>query len=65
MASRLPLSQRPETEIRAMAEDYRRMAETASTMQVMAGLRRLADRLDAMLAAQRGAQGAPPPPSAE
>ena len=43
----LPLSQRSVAEIRAKAAEYRRMAASARTMQVVGGLLRLADRFDA------------------
>jgi len=48
MATRPPLSERSVAEIRALAAEYRRMAETARTMASMDGLRKIADRLDAM-----------------
>lgn len=43
-----PLSARSAAELRTQADDYRRMAETARTPDVAAGLRRIADRFDAM-----------------
>jgi hypothetical protein len=51
-----PLSGRSIADIRAEAAQYRRMAETASTREVMTGLRRLADRLEGM-ADQRENEG--------
>ncbi len=41
-----PLSQRSVVEIRARAEDFRRMAETARTQTVQDSLRKIAERLD-------------------
>jgi hypothetical protein len=43
-----PLSERSVADLRAEAAEYRRMAETASTQEVMIALRKLADRLDGM-----------------
>jgi hypothetical protein len=43
-----PLSQRSAAELRAEAARYRRMADTATTVPVRDGLRRIADRLDAL-----------------
>ncbi len=41
-----PLSERSVAELRAQAAEYRRMATTATTEQVMRSLRDLADRFD-------------------
>lgn len=41
-----PLSERSAAELRAQAAEYRRMATTATTEQVMRSLRDLADRFD-------------------
>lgn len=46
------LSERTQAEIRARAEEFRRMAETATTQVVRDSLRKLAERLD-KLADQR------------
>jgi hypothetical protein len=43
---RVPLSQRSAAELHAQADGYRRMAETARTMQTFRSLLRLADRFD-------------------
>ena len=43
-----PLSERSAAELRAQAADYRHMAETARTADVAIGLRKIADRFDAM-----------------
>lgn len=43
-----PLAERSASELRAEGNKYRRMAETATTMEVAASLRKIADRLDAM-----------------
>jgi hypothetical protein len=43
-----PLAERAPAELRARAEEFRRMAETGTTMQVMTSLYQLADRYDAM-----------------
>ncbi len=43
-----PLSERSAAELRKEAAEYRRMADTATTMAVMDGLRKIADRLDAL-----------------
>ena len=43
-----PLAERSASELRAEANKYRRMAETATTIGVAASLQRIADRLDAM-----------------
>jgi hypothetical protein len=52
-----PLSERSAAELRAQAEEYRRMAATASTEQVMRSLRDMADRFDRM--ADQREQAAP------
>jgi hypothetical protein len=43
-----PLSEQSAAEIRARAEEYRRMAESARTLPVRESLRKLAERLDAI-----------------
>jgi len=43
-----PLAQHSVAELRTRAADYRRMAETATTVQVADGLRALAKRFDAL-----------------
>jgi hypothetical protein len=43
-----PLSERSVAELRAKAAEYRQMAATARTMHAMEGLRKLADRFDAL-----------------
>jgi hypothetical protein len=43
-----PLSERPAAELRAQAAKYRQMAETARTEIALSGLRKIADRLDAL-----------------
>ncbi len=48
----VPVSQRSAAELRAQAAEFRRMAETARTMDATTSLLRLADRFDA-LAEQR------------
>ena len=48
-----PLTERPATELRAHAADYRRMAEGATTLKVMSAFFRVAIRLEAL--AQRRA----------
>jgi hypothetical protein len=45
-----PLSEQSDGELFARAAKYRRMAETASTQEVMDSLRRLADRFEAKAA---------------
>ena len=55
MADRVPLSERPIAELRAQAEEYRRMAATARHLETQGSLLKLADRMDA-LADQREGQ---------
>jgi hypothetical protein len=55
---RVPLSQRSAAELHAQADEYRRMAETARTMQTFKSLLRLADRFDG-LAEQCGQHAQP------
>ena len=43
-----PLRDQTAAELRARADEYRRMAETATTAPVRTGLRKIADRLAAM-----------------
>ena len=43
-----PLAELSVVELRARAADYRRMAGTATTKEVMHGLLRVAERFDAM-----------------
>jgi len=43
-----PLSERSVAELRARAAEYRRLAETARTATVMDGLRKVAERIDAI-----------------
>jgi hypothetical protein len=43
-----PLHERSGPELRAEANKYRRMAETATTLPVAASLRKIADRIDAL-----------------
>jgi hypothetical protein len=45
---RVPLSQRSAAELHAQADEYRRMAETARTMETFRSLLRLADRFDGL-----------------
>ncbi len=47
-----PLSQRPATELRDMARDYRRMAATATTPEIRDALLRLSRRLADLAAAK-------------
>lgn len=43
-----PLAERSATELREEAARYRRMAQTATTRDVMESLRKVADRLEAL-----------------
>jgi hypothetical protein len=45
---KVPLSQRSAAELHAQADEYRRMAETARTMETFRSLLRLADRFGAL-----------------
>ena len=45
-----PLSERSVAEVRARAEEFRRMAETATTQTVRDSLRKLAERLESLAA---------------
>jgi hypothetical protein len=45
-----PLSERSQAEVRARAEEFRRMADTATTQTVRDSLRKLAERLESLAA---------------
>jgi hypothetical protein len=55
-----PLSERSLAEVRARAEEFRRMAETARTQAVGDSLRKLAERLDALADRREREERGPP-----
>lgn len=52
-----PLAELSVVELRARAADYRRMAATATTIEVVHGLLRVAERFDAMANCRHTAEG--------